>query len=256
MPRTRGEELLLARISAAAGRAHLGRRLATYPVTAYRPRTGPFRAVRRLPGLVRPGRPAGRPNARLDLYEHGLTVAVKGRIHIVRYATTSVFRHRARPRRAPLAGPTAPAGTAVPCAAAPAVVHTLTDVERKRLVLYGGPVDGDPEDGGPADGGARAWERELERAVVRAQLPGALAALDRGERVVFGDVWMTRERVGSGAGCGTPWAQVQGIGGKDGFLVLTGVSGRQYRLGPVMPRIPNVFLFRTLAEHCRREGAD
>ncbi|MFE6685827.1 DUF6585 family protein [Streptomyces sp. NPDC057743] len=232
-PRTRGEELLLARISAAAGRAHLGRRLATHTTTAYRARTrnGPFRPARWLPALARYGRsPATRasPNARLDLYEHGLTVAVKGRIHVVRYDTTSVFRHRTRPRDSSPAGAT--------------LLHTLTDIEHKRLVLRGGPDGGD----------ARDWEHEIQRAVTRAQLPGALATLHRGERVSFGDVWLSREHLGIGERC-TPWARVQRIGVVEGFLQLT-VDGEWRRWGPPLPRIPNLFVFWALVERCRTDG--
>uniref|UniRef100_A0AAU2UXM6 Transposase n=1 Tax=Streptomyces sp. NBC_00003 TaxID=2903608 RepID=A0AAU2UXM6_9ACTN len=233
-PRTRSEELLLARISAAAGRAHLGRRLATYAATACHPRTraGLYRAIRRLPARAWYGRsPATRasPNARLDLYEHGMTVAVKGRIHVVRYETTSVFRHSTRPRGTSLSGTT--------------LIHTLTDVQGKRLVLHGSPEGGD----------ARAWEHEVRRAVTRARLPGALAALRRGERVSFGDIWLTTEQVGSGEMC-TPWPQVQRITMTEGFLTVT-VDGRQHRLGPAVSTIPNVFVFRALVEHCRTKGA-
>ncbi|MCK7625873.1 hypothetical protein MUU72_22680 [Streptomyces sp. RS10V-4] len=229
-PRTRGEELLLARVSAAAGRARLGRRLATHPATAYRPRarTGLFRVLGRRPARVPYGRATAArasPNARLDLYEHGMTVAVQGRIHVVRYATTAVFRQCARPRGG------SPAGAAV--------LHTLTDVEHRRLVLVGGPAGGDP----------RPWEHELPRAVLRAQLPGALAALRRGERVCFGEIWLTREGVGAGALC-APWQRVRRIGVQEGFVVLT-LGGQRHRLGPAVSGIPNLFVFRALAEQCR-----
>ncbi|MFK0290477.1 DUF6585 family protein [Streptomyces sp. NPDC090442] len=230
-PPTRGEELLLARISAAAGRAHLGKRLATHTATAYRARNGPFRPIRCLVSLARHGRyPTARasPNARLDLYEHGMTVAVKGRIHVVRYDTTSVFRHRTRPRGS------SPAGAAL--------LHTLTDTERKRLALHGGPEGGD----------ARDWEHQIQRAVTRAQLPGALAALHRGERVSFGDVWLSGTHIGTGERC-TPWARVQRIGVAEGFLVLT-IDGAQHRCGPAMAGIPNLFVFWALVERCRTDG--
>ncbi|MEW1677549.1 DUF6585 family protein [Streptomyces noursei] len=230
-PRTRGAELLLARISAAAGRARLGRRRATYPATAHRPRArrGPFRAVLLLADLARRGgsiASRASPNARLDLYEHGATLALNGRIHVVRYDTTAMFRHRTRSRGA------APSGTAV--------LHTLTDVDRRHLVLRGGPDGGEPP----------AWEAELQRAVIGAQLPGALAALQRGQRLSFGDVWLTREQVGSGGRC-TSWSQVQRIGVQDGFLVLT-TGGEQHRWGPES-RIPNPFVFWALVERHRTD---
>ncbi|MFE9534826.1 hypothetical protein [Streptomyces sp. NPDC006691] len=235
-PRTRDEELLLARISAAAGRARLGRRLATHTATAYRPRTwfGHRLAIRRLSARARYGpspttRPS--PSARIDLYAQGMTVVVKGRVHVVRYDTTSVFRHNAGHRRSSFAWA--------------AVIHTLTDVEGKRLVLYGGPEAG---------GDTLGWERVAERAVTCARLPGALAALHHGERLWFGDVWLTTERVGyKEAGAAWPWSQVQRMDVAGGFLTLT-ADGRQHRLGPTLSRIPNVFVFRALAEHCRGGG--
>ncbi|MFG3280720.1 DUF6585 family protein [Streptomyces sp. NPDC048111] len=232
-PRTRGEELLLARVSAAAGRARLGRRLATHPVTAHRPRTGVGlrRVIRRLSARARDGRSPARasPNARLDLYEHGMTVALEGRIHVVRYDTTSVFHHGAGPLD--------------PVPPATAVIRALTDVDHKCLVLYGGSGDGD----------AHTWEHALEQAVTRARLPGALVALRRGERVSFGEVWLTSEQVGS-ATMRMPWTEVQRIGVSGAFLSVT-VGGRRRRLGPAVSRIPNVFVFRALADHCRSRDA-
>ncbi|AYG78816.1 hypothetical protein DWB77_00925 [Streptomyces hundungensis] len=233
-PRTCDDELLLARISAAAGRAGLGKRLATYAATAYRPRTraGLHRAIRRLSARAPDGRyraAGARPNARLDLYEGGMTVAVKGRIHIVRYDETAVFRRSRRSR-----GPS-PFETAL--------IHLLTDVERKRLVLHANPEGGDAE----------AWQHELRRAVTRAQLPAALAALHRGERVFFAGIWLTTEHIGF-RDLRLPWPQVQRIGMSGGFLTVT-VGGRRHRLGPEASTIPNVFVLRTLAECCRAGGS-
>ncbi|MFG2721824.1 DUF6585 family protein [Streptomyces sp. NPDC048416] len=236
-PRTRSEELLLARISAAAGRARLGRRLTTHAARAYRSRTraGLHRAVRRLSARVRiriRARARALPtetasNARLDLYEHGMTVAVGARIRVVRYDTTSVFRPSAPPRCS------APAGTGL--------VHTLTDIEGKCLVLQGG-----------LGGGALlSWEYELRRAVTRAQLPRALAALHRGERVSFGDLWTTADHMGSGT-LRTPWHQVQDFGVRQGVLTVT-TGGRERGLGTRVSKVPNLFVFRALAEHLRTE---
>lgn len=70
-------ELLLARISAAAGRAGIGRRLATYPGISRRSLHWWRRSD---------------PEARLDLYERGLTVALRRRVHVVRYDTTALVQ--------------------------------------------------------------------------------------------------------------------------------------------------------------------
>ncbi|MFJ9850154.1 DUF6585 family protein [Streptomyces sp. NPDC101150] len=234
MPRTRGEELLLARISAAAGRAHIGKRRATYAATAHSTHagTGPVRLVRRLLAFARYGRPSARKaraDARLDLYDHGMTVAVKGRIHVVRYDTTAVFQETPRhPHGSPRAG--------TPRA------YTLTDIAGKPIVLHGRPEDSDVEE----------WEAEIRRAVIQAQLPQALAALGRGERLTFGDVWLTLEEVGSGE-LSARWPQVQRIERKNGTIRLN-IDGNWHKLRPTETEIPNPFVFCALVERLRADG--
>ncbi|ARZ65974.1 hypothetical protein SMD11_0308 [Streptomyces albireticuli] len=232
-PRTPGDELLLARISAAAGRERLGRRCATYKGVAHTPhaKTPPVRAVRRLLAQVRHGGPAAareRDDARLDLYERGMTVAVKGRIHVVRYDTTSVFR-TSPPR------PYDPSRGGGAC--------TLTDVTGRRVVLRGGPEQGDE---------ARWWEG-IERGVSRAQLPAALAALDRGERLTFGDVWLTSEELGRGE-IRVPWSRVRRVRLRDGSVELD-VDGTWHGPGSTASEVPNPFVLRALVEHLGPDGA-
>ncbi|MBH1937158.1 hypothetical protein I5Q34_23290 [Streptomyces sp. AV19] len=214
-PGRSGEELLLARISAAAGRERIGRRRATYPAAAHpAPAHGlPARGIRRLLSPDRYGRPsAARAGAaRLDLYEHGMTIAVGGRIHVVRYDTTSVFRG------------SAPRGDGTTC--------TLTDVDGERVVLHGD---------------AREWGAEVRRAVTGAQLPRALAALGEGGRVVFGDVWLTGGEVGSGE-VSARWPQVRNIEIHNG-VVVTDLAGRQCRLGSGAAAVPNAFVFCALVQ--------
>ncbi|MCA6092196.1 hypothetical protein LE181_08485 [Streptomyces sp. SCA3-4] len=231
-PPTPGEELLLAKISAAAGRAHLGKRRATYTAVAY---TAPAQAVpvRGLGSLLsfvlhgRPSAPQTGRDARLDLYEHGMTVALKGRIHVVRYDTTSVFEEGA-------ANPydLARAGTAC----------TVTAADGKRITLHAGPERSDVEE----------WWPGIRRAVIHAQLPRVLAALAGGERVAFGDVWLTGEGVGS-AGVSAPWPQVQEVGIRKGAVELD-VAGTRHRLGPAASEIPNLFVFCALVERLRTGG--
>ncbi|GAA2716508.1 MULTISPECIES: DUF6585 family protein [Streptomyces] len=220
---TRAEELLLARITAAAGREHLGKRRSTWT------------------GAVRPARPKGlwgqgigvllalaqrlgpcaaevRDEARLDLYENGMTVAVEGRIHVVRYDTTSVFRTGA-------------------------ASHALTGVEGERIVLRVAPAQDD----------VPPWWAEVERGVIRARLPRALAALGRGERLAFGGVRLTRE----GIGCGdvrAPWPQVRGLRIRQGALVLDTADGASHALDAAPAGIPNLFVLRALVERLGQEG--
>jgi hypothetical protein len=221
--RNAAEELLLARVSEAAGRACLGRRRTTFrapspQVTARWGRSAVRRAARRLlcsKGAIRTARPGAEP--RLDLYEQGVTVAVDGRIRVIRYDTTMVRRRR----------DLSPQGITR--------AHELVDVDGERIVLRGGDFDR-PE----------VWGPELCRAVTDAQLPSALADLAQGARLTFGPVWVTRDEVGSGR-TSLRWPQVQRIGVRSGSVAVR-VAGRWQVLGAASG-IPNVCVFQALAEH-------
>ncbi|MFF6980673.1 DUF6585 family protein [Streptomyces sp. NPDC008343] len=215
----RADQLLLARVSEAAGRARLGRRRATYGA----PFTGPggwgagAGIARR---LLRVGGPAGaRARARLDLYERGLTVGGAGRIHVVRYDSTVVRRHRVL----------SPQGLAR--------AYVLVDVDGERVVLRCGDF-GHPE----------VWGPEIRRAVTDAQLPRALAALAEGARLAFGPVWITREAVGS-RGASLRWEQVWRIEVRNGSFAVRAAAGRWQVWGTVASGIPNLCVLQALAEH-------
>ncbi|MFD7316922.1 DUF6585 family protein [Streptomyces sp. NPDC059883] len=216
--RGRDEELLLARISAAAGRAHLGRRRATYqaPLTErgiWRTAAAGARRLLRAGGRRRPG-----SGGRLDLYEHGMTVAVDGRIHVIRYDTTVVRRR----------GVLSPRGTTR--------AHALIDVNGERIVLRCGDF-GHPE----------VWGPEIRRAVTDAQLPRALAALARGARLDFGPVWITADEVGSRR-TSLSWAEVERIEILSDSVAIR-ASGRWLVCGTVASEIPNLGVLHALAEH-------
>ncbi|GAA0353221.1 DUF6585 family protein [Streptomyces blastmyceticus] len=236
MRRTRNEELLLARISAAAGREHLGRRRATYAGAAHTAHAKALRdrGIRGLSALLRYGGPSpanARDDARLDLYEYGMTVVVKRRIHVVRYDTTSVFR-----TSTPHSHDAAHVGT----------IYTLTGVDGERVVLRGGPEHGDAEE----------WWSEIQLGVTRAQLPLALSALDKGERLTFGDIWLTREEVGYGE-TRARWPQIRNIWIRKGAVKLD-IDGTWHEPGCRISEIPNLFLLRALVElfHHNVNGCD
>ncbi|MFC9288585.1 DUF6585 family protein [Streptomyces sp. NPDC057052] len=225
--RGRDEELLLARISAAAGRARLGRRRATHRAPGAGPGTR-WTAVgavaRRLPRACR-GPVARRAVARLDLYEHGITVARGGRIHAVRFDTTVVRRCRVLSTR----GVTR--------------ALVLVDVDGERVVLRHGDF-----------GRPREWWSGIRRAVTDAQVPRALAALGRGARLDFGPVWLTRTEVGSG-GTALRWAQVQRIEVLNGSVAVR-AAGRWQVWAAVTTGIPNLCVFQALTEHLARAERD
>ncbi|MEV0035764.1 DUF6585 family protein [Streptomyces sp. NPDC050804] len=241
--RDRDEELLLARISAAAGRAHLGRRRATYRAepygaTAHAGRGAATRwqairwpTIRWLRRAVAEaasrsrradGRAEANTGARLDFYEHGMTAAmtaaVDGRIHVIRYDTTVVRRRRVL----------SPQGVVR--------AHVLVDVEGEPIVLRGGDF-GRPE----------VWGPEIRRAVTEAQVPRALAALAEGARLVFGPVWITRDEIGSRE-TSLRWTRVQQTEILNGSVAIR-VAGRWQVLGSVASGIPNVFVLHALAGH-------
>ncbi|MER8002675.1 DUF6585 family protein [Streptomyces sp. NPDC095613] len=226
-PRGRDEELLLARISAAAGRARLGRRRATYRA----PRTeralwwaaGGGAGAWHLPRTG--GGPVASAAARLDLYEHGMTAAVGKRIYAIRFDTT-VMRER---RAMSSLGITR--------------VLVLVDVDGERIVLRRGDF-GRPE----------GWWPEIRRAVTDAQVPRALAALSRGARLAFGPLWITRDEIGSG-GTTLRWAEVQRIGIRNGFVAVR-VAGRWQVWATAASGIPNLCVLHALAEQLAGAGRD
>ncbi|WP_369271306.1 DUF6585 family protein [Streptomyces sp. R11] len=215
----RADQLLLARVSEAAGRARLGRRYATYgaPLAGPGVRGAAAVAARR---LLRGGGPAGaRARARLDLYERGLTVAGAGRIHVVRYDSTVVRRRRVVSRQGL------------------ARAYVLVDVDGERIVLRCGDF-GDPE----------VWGPEIRRAVTDAQLPRALAAPAEGARLVFGPVWITRDGVGS-RGAFLGGEQVRRVEVRNGSFAVRTAAGRWQVWGAVASGIPNLCVLQALAEH-------
>ncbi|WP_446447271.1 DUF6585 family protein [Streptomyces chartreusis] len=216
---TRADALLLARVSEAAGRARLGRRQTTYgpPLAEPGRRWAGLAGARRLLRGDRERTGTG-PIDRLDLYERGLTVAVDGRIHVVRYDTTVVRRRRALSSQ----GLTR--------------AHVLVDLDGERIVLRCRDF-GEPE----------AWGPEIHRSVADAQVPRALAALTRGERLDFGPVWLTRAELGS-RGTTLRWAQVQRIEILKGSVAVR-TAGRWQVWGSVTSGIPNLCVLRTLAEY-------
>ncbi|MFE9019128.1 DUF6585 family protein [Streptomyces sp. NPDC007808] len=165
----------------------------------------------------------GPTRPRLDLYEHGLTIAVAGRIHVVRYATTEIRGRRTLSRQG---------------------------ITRAQVVVG---VDGEPVVLRPGDfEHPQVWCAEIRRAVTDARVPAALAALARGARLAFGPVWITREEVGS-RGTSLRWAQVQRIEVLDGSVAVR-AAGRWQMWRGVASGIPNLCVFRALVEQLTAAG--
>ncbi|MGP3690922.1 DUF6585 family protein [Streptomyces sp. IBSNAI002] len=176
----------------------------------------------------------------LDLYEHGLTAAVKDRVHAVRYDNTTVFQRTVRH--------TGTAGYTT-------YEYSLTDIDGEKLVLRGR-SDGVAKKGYFAK--PKEWGTAIQQAVTRAQLPMALATLDAGQSLDFGKLWLTREEVGS-ARESVQWSQIQEVRVVDGFIKVK-IAGKWRSLGstaltsPSVAGTPNFFVFLALADHLRGPG--
>ncbi|MFJ8311002.1 MULTISPECIES: DUF6585 family protein [unclassified Streptomyces] len=91
----------------------------------------------------------------------------------------------------------------------------------------------------------------MQRAVTDARLPRAVAALQAGERLDFGHLWMTAEQIGSQKES-LPWQQIQAVEVVNGYLKIK-VTGRWLTLSNrSVSVVPNLFVFLTLADRLLR----
>ncbi|MFF0484609.1 DUF6585 family protein [Streptomyces sp. NPDC004435] len=167
-------------------------------------------------------------DARLEQYEGGLVVHLKGRIRVVRYADTTVRDNTVRRTRY---------GRTL------SVTYSfgLTDTEGRNLVV------------GSVFTGGEVWGPLLRHDAARAQLPDALVRLDAGERLEFGLVWLTAAALGAGR-ASAPWGLVSGVELEDGTLTVR-AEGRRGALVVAPTRFtPNVSLLLALTETLRAAG--
>lgn len=167
----------------------------------------------------------------LLLFEHGLIcVGRGGRLTSRRWDTTTVYQNIVRHYRNGV-----PIGTSY--------VYRLIDPTGDTLALAGGFQR--PTEWGPA----------IQQAVTNARLPEAIATIQAGGALTFGNITLDRQNV-SVAGKHIPWAQIQEIRVKDGSVSLR-VAGKWLPLTTTMVRsIPNFFVFHALADRLRITAAD
>ncbi|MFF2774053.1 DUF6585 family protein [Streptomyces sp. NPDC058052] len=171
---------------------------------------------------------AGTGDARLEQYEGGLVLHLKGRIRVVRYADTKILDNTVRRTRH---------GRTL------SVTHSfgLTDTGGRNLVV------------GSVFAGGDVWGPLLRHDAARAQLPGALVRLDAGERLEFGIVWLTATDLGSGRAC-APWHLISEVEIEDGTLTVR-AEGRRGALVVAPTRYtPDVSLLLALTETLRAAG--
>ncbi|MEU6561167.1 DUF6585 family protein [Nocardia nova] len=164
--------------------------------------------------------------ARLDLFDAGLVMVRPERLWVARYDSTTVYQDIVTHVRT-----NGPRYTTY--------VYTFTDIQGVDFVI------------GQGISGPEEWGLAIQRAVAEAQTPQALAALQGGNRLVFGELWMTWHEVGSTRNS-APWNQVNQVSIHDGRLSVD-VAGRWFALTSALVRdIPNFLVFKALAEHMRR----
>jgi hypothetical protein len=97
------------------------------------------------------------------------------------------------------------------------------------------------------------WGRELQEGVTRAHLPHALRTVAEGGSLTFGPIEVTARAVVA-KGRSVPWTDIEQIKVEQGHVSLR-MSGKWFSLiNTEVSRIPNFFVFHTVAEHLRRSA--
>ncbi|MEZ0362951.1 DUF6585 family protein [Mycobacterium sp. pUA109] len=118
---------------------------------------------------------------RLDLFEHGLTVARRGRLQVVRYADTSVVERIIKH-----------GGTKAYYTSYRYTLVDTTGAEFRITSRTERPTE---------------WGQTIQNAVALAQLARAVAAVDGGQRLDFGVFWITAGQLGRGADAWS-WSEI------------------------------------------------
>ncbi len=173
--------------------------------------------------VVRARGGAGR-DARLDLFESGLTVYHRGEeIVAFRWDTVQVYQRSI---------PFEQAATA------------STDY----AITLSGPGGARAKIDETFDGG-REWTPIIQSAVTETQLPQVVAAIDSEQRVVFGQIALHLDDLTHGDRV-YRWEDIQTIDARHD-LVRIKVDGRWISLSPVAT-IPNFYIFNEVAERLRQ----
>ncbi len=94
------------------------------------------------------------------------------------------------------------------------------------------------------------WGPEIQDGITRAQLPGALRTIAGGGTITFGPIQLDSEAV-TARGSSVPWSDIDQIKVVQGHVSLR-VAGRWLSLiNTEVSKVPNFFVFHTLAEHLR-----
>ncbi|MFB7721999.1 DUF6585 family protein [Nocardia sp. NPDC056100] len=163
--------------------------------------------------------------SRLDLFEHGMVTAQPGGVVAFRYETAEVLqRITEHYRNGVFQGTT--------------YHYTFAGPDGARAVVN------------EAVANVLTWGPEIQQAVTTAQLPRVAARVRAGERVAFGDLWISATEVGSGRKS-VGWDRAEQLVVVSGSASI-GVDGKFFGLSTTpISRIPNFFVFQALFEHLR-----
>jgi hypothetical protein len=112
--------------------------------------------------------------------------------------------------------------------------------------------------GRPADRSAVLLQGVIRRGcqlVSEQQLPSALAALNQGQQLGFGDVQLSLQGITTKKGL-LPWSQVSQVGVHNGWWTVRRVGKRLAVISRKVENTPNVPLLMTLARMLQQQAAD
>ncbi|WP_329582544.1 hypothetical protein OG500_21280 [Kitasatospora sp. NBC_01250] len=98
------------------------------------------------------------------------------------------------------------------------------------------------------------WGGEIQQQVTAAQLPLALAAVQAGQTLQFGPYTVSAERLTAGSKA-VGWSEVQAISTEKGHLTVKRQGRWLNMTATPVRRIPNFFVFRTLADRLVESAA-
>ncbi|MFC4375935.1 DUF6585 family protein [Nocardia halotolerans] len=160
--------------------------------------------------------------ARIDLFEHGITVYRSGqRVAGFRWDSTEV-----RQQTIPF--------------------HDTVPVTYRLELSTPGSAETTIDEEGFAR--AREWARAIQSAITAIRLPAAAAAIDNGETVAFGTVTLSLDAL-TFRDQTYAWEDIQLIDARSGHIRIK-VAGMWLSLAPVST-IPNFYVFNELAERLR-----
>lgn len=93
-----------------------------------------------------------------------------------------------------------------------------------------------------------AWGQVIQREITRAQLPSAVAALERGEAVHFGDIAVTSQGISTTKRAELPWTEINKIIVRNGQVSVLKAGRMISWTNTQVKNIPNFFVFFALTE--------